>query len=64
MKEGRGNVSPYCYERWDLLEECIAAVATPIAQSGICVIRLSGEGASAIASKVFVPVKNQSFAIL
>lgn len=43
-----------------MLEECIAAVATPIAQSGICVIRLSGEGAIEIASKVFVPVKNQS----
>ena len=43
-----------------MLEECIAAVVTPIAQSGICVIRLSGEGAIEIASKVFVPVKNQS----
>lgn len=43
-----------------ILEECIAAVATPIAPAGICVIRLSGENAIEIASKVFVPVKNQS----
>lgn len=47
-----------------MLEECIAAVATPIAQSGICVIRLSGEGAIEIASRVFVPVKNQSLSKL
>lgn len=43
-----------------VVEECIAAVATPIAPAGICVIRLSGENAIEIAAKVFVPVKNQS----
>ena len=39
------------------MEKCIAAVATPIAPSGIAVVRLSGIDSIKIASKIFRPVK-------
>ena len=39
------------------MEKCIAAAATPIAPSGIAVVRLSGIDSIKIASKIFRPVK-------
>ena len=39
------------------MEKCIAAAATPIAASGIAVVRLSGIDSIKIASKIFRPVK-------
>ena len=36
----------------------IAAIATPIAEGGISVIRISGDKAAEIAEKVFVPAGN------
>ena len=41
------------------MEKCIAAAATPIAPSGISVIRLSGTNSIKIASKIFRPVKKK-----
>jgi tRNA modification GTPase len=37
------------------MEETIAAIATPIGEGGLAVIRISGEGALAVADRCFVP---------
>lgn len=37
------------------LDDTIAAIATPIGESGIGIIRISGKGALSVADKVFVP---------
>jgi len=41
-------------------EDTIAAIATPIGEGGLAVIRLSGEAALSIADKVFAPVGKSS----
>ncbi len=40
--------------------QTIAAIATPPAEGGIAVIRISGENAHSIASKVFAPINNRN----
>lgn len=39
------------------MEPAIAAIATPTGQGGLGVVRISGEGACAIADRVFLPVQ-------
>lgn len=41
---------------------CIAAVCTPNAAGGVAMIRISGDGAAAIADRVFVPVSGKPLA--
>ena len=43
-----------------MLEETIAAIATPPGEGGIGIIRISGEEAKTILDKVFVPVNVNS----
>lgn len=43
-----------------MFEETIAAIATPLGEGGLAVIRLSGENAFAIADKCFLPVGKSS----
>jgi tRNA modification GTPase len=43
-----------------MLEETIAAIATPPGEGGIGIIRISGEEAKTILDKVFVPVNANS----
>lgn len=38
------------------MSECIAALATPVGKSSLCVVRISGDDAYSVAKKVFVPV--------
>ena len=40
-----------------LLDDTIAAVATPIGQAGIGIIRISGHRAGVIARRIFRPLK-------
>jgi len=42
------------------LDDTIAAIATPLGEGGLAVIRISGQGALAVADKVFVPVGRNS----
>ncbi len=39
-----------------MLDDTIAAIATPLGEGGLAVIRLSGANAFAIADKCFLPV--------
>jgi tRNA modification GTPase len=41
-------------------EETIAAISTPLGESGIGIVRMSGPSAEAIARKLFKPKRNQS----
>lgn len=43
-----------------MLDDTIVAIATPLGEGGLAVIRLSGADAFAIADKVFLPVGNSS----
>ena len=43
-----------------MFDETIAAIATPLGEGGLAVIRLSGENAFAIADKCFLPVGKSS----
>src|SRR5262245_25700418 len=43
-----------------LLDDTIAAVATPLGEGGLALIRLSGPQALAVADRVFVPVGKSS----
>jgi len=43
-----------------MLDDTIAAIATPIGEGGLAVIRISGTHALAIADKIFAPVGKQS----
>ena len=43
-----------------MLDDTIAAIATPLGEGGLAVIRLSGRQAVAVADKVFVPVGKHS----
>ena len=43
-----------------MLDDTIAAIATPIGEGGLAVIRISGAQALAIADKCFAPVGNHS----
>ena len=38
------------------MEEIISAIATPRGRGGVAIIRISGEGALALAEKMFAPV--------
>ena len=40
--------------------DAIAAIATPLGEGGLAVIRISGENAFAIADKIFLPVGKNS----
>lgn len=40
-------------------EDTIAAIATGAANSGIGIIRLSGDNAISLADKIFVPIKRK-----
>ena len=42
--------------------DCIAAIATPLAPSAIGILRLSGDGAVAVAERVFHPANGRDFA--
>lgn len=42
--------------------DCIAAIATPLAPSAIGILRLSGDGAAAVAGRVFHPANGRDFA--
>src|SRR4030043_1769142 len=44
-------------------EETIAAISTPIGESGIGVVRISGSSAETIARKLFRPKRDQSYFI-
>jgi tRNA modification GTPase len=41
-------------------DDTIAAIATPLGEAGLAVVRLSGKGALAVADKVFVPAGKNS----
>ena len=43
-----------------MLDDTIAAIATPLGEGGLAVIRLSGPGALALADRSFVPVGKSS----
>ncbi len=44
-----------------MLDDTIAAIATPLGESGIGIVRLSGEKAIEIARKVFIPRRNKEW---
>ena len=44
-----------------LLGDTIAAIATPLGEGGIGIVRMSGDKAVAIARKVFVPAKDREW---
>ena len=44
-----------------MIEDTIAAIATPIGEGALAVIRLSGENALTIAAECFKPIGNSSF---
>lgn len=41
------------------MERTIAAIATPPGKGGLCVVRISGEGAHSVAAAVFKPLNNK-----
>ncbi|NBR85707.1 MAG: tRNA uridine-5-carboxymethylaminomethyl(34) synthesis GTPase MnmE, partial [Verrucomicrobia bacterium] len=43
-----------------MLSDTIAAIATPLGEGGLAVLRVSGPQALAVADKVFVPVGKSS----
>ena len=43
-----------------MLDDTIAAIATPLGEGGLAVVRLSGPGAFAIADQCFLPVGKTS----
>jgi len=45
-----------------MIDDTIAAIATPLGEGGLAVIRLSGSGAFSIASRIFVPIGPSSSA--
>lgn len=44
-----------------MLEDTIAAIATPLGESGIGIVRISGEKAIELARKVFIPAKKKEW---
>lgn len=43
----------------DLLNDTIVAIGTPVGESGIGIVRISGKGALAVADKIFVSKNNK-----
>src|SRR5205814_7809691 len=48
------------FEIYHMLDDTIAAIATPLGEGGLAVIRLSGPEALAVADKSFVPAGKHS----